>query len=95
MTASEIQPYCPYLCKGDDGKIILNKRHSYWAQVQVNMAILNVSYCDFIVFCSYDKSFVVVPVEFDYVNCKALLLKLKNIFCEKMIHVICEKNEYK
>jgi len=39
-----------------------NKKHSYYGQVQMGMAILNVPFTHFVIFASFDKSFVIMNI---------------------------------
>ena len=47
LTPEEIENF---MCRGDDMMLHLPKTHPYYAQVQGKMAILNVEWCDFVVF---------------------------------------------
>lgn len=51
------------LVKGEDGEHHLNKSHAYFAQVQGEMAIMGLEWCDFVVFSGGDV--VVDRVWFD------------------------------
>uniref|UniRef100_A0A1X7TTM1 Uncharacterized protein n=1 Tax=Amphimedon queenslandica TaxID=400682 RepID=A0A1X7TTM1_AMPQE len=54
------------LQRGENGLLSPRRNHSYYAQVQKEMAILNVDWCDFVV---YSKDTVIVDHivrDFDY-----------------------------
>lgn len=88
---NEVIKGCDYL-KEVDGEITLEKKHMYYAQVQTNMAILNLQNCDFVVYSSFEDEYKCIDVKFDLKFTTTLLFKLKNIYFEKMIHNICVKN---
>ena len=52
LTPHEIADKFPdfYMQKGSDGQLHLSRSHPYYAQVQGEMAILDVEWCDFVVF---------------------------------------------
>lgn len=82
---------CKYLTLNSEGRPKLRKRHTYYAQVQLGMAILNLSQCDFIVYNSFEDRCVVVKVDVDLDFVHELLSKLSSIFFRKMLHTLCKK----
>lgn len=48
-----------------DKRFTLNKKHTYYAQVQVNMWVMKCAKADFIIYSSKDDDFVVVEVDYD------------------------------
>ena len=55
-----------FILRGEDGLLHLPEKHPYYAQVQDEMTILNVEWCDFVV---YSNGAVVVDrilADFDY-----------------------------
>lgn len=56
------------------------------------MVMLNVTSCDFLIYSSFDDDYHVIPVDLDIHFCKNLLLDLKLIYFEKLIHKICNTN---
>lgn len=60
----------------------------YYGQVQLGM-VINVNACDFIIYSSFEDKIVTINVPIDIDFCKSLLLNLKIIYYEKMIHEIC------
>jgi len=67
----------------------LKKNHSYYAQVQMGIVLLNVMECDFIVYCSYENENAVLKVKYDEDYCKNLFFSLKVIYFERLIHEVC------
>nr|XP_029712998.1 uncharacterized protein LOC115257492 [Aedes albopictus] len=43
----------------------INRKHKYYAQVQLGMHILNIQKCDFIIFSKYEGNFAVVEIDYD------------------------------
>ncbi|XP_058828116.1 uncharacterized protein LOC131688009 [Topomyia yanbarensis] len=62
-----------------DAKYYLNKKHSYYAQCQVNMHILNCETTDFIVYSKQENDFIVIEVGYD------------KTFAEELLHVLKKK----
>lgn len=87
-TSAELVLHCEYL-QITDNSVVLKKKHMYYAQVQLGMAILNISECDFIVYSKFSKSFVNIIVPRDEIFLNSLLNKLQNIYFSHMIHEIC------
>lgn len=78
-----------HLCNFLDSSLQLRRKHTYYAQVQLLMLVLNLNYCDFIVFSSSCKQYFKLEIPFDATFCKDLSSKLKNIYFNHMLHVLC------
>jgi len=78
-----------FVVKDTKGNWVIKKKHAYYAQVQLGMVMLNVTSCDFLIYSSFDDDYHLIPVELGIHFCKHLLLDLKLIFFEKLIHEIC------
>ncbi|KAJ8915422.1 hypothetical protein NQ315_003183 [Exocentrus adspersus] len=98
-----IEIKCPYVgktkplsqCLGElkflvKGTTELKKRHTYYAQIQPGMDVLNLPSCDFIIYSSFDNEIIIINVNFDFEYCKYMLGILTSNFFQHMIHVICE-----
>lgn len=48
-----------------DGKVSFKRKHQYYCQIQLGMAILNVNATDFVVYASHDASFFTLTVPYD------------------------------
>lgn len=79
-----------FISKNDDGSLILNKKHTYYAQVQLGLVLINLSSCDFIIYNSLQHNYKVINVNFDDKYCKTLLQVLKIVYFEKLLHTICQ-----
>lgn len=86
--SAELVLHCDYL-QIENSHIILKKKHPYYAQVQIGMAILNLKECDFVVYSKFSKSFVNIIVPLDEPFARDLLEKLQNIYFFNMLHEIC------
>ena len=53
LTKSQLQSFC---CKVEQGQLWLKENHDYYYQVQMQMAICNVLWCDFVVWSSAGMS---------------------------------------
>ncbi|KAJ8976152.1 hypothetical protein NQ317_018091 [Molorchus minor] len=58
----------------------LKKKHIYFGQVQLGMAILNLFSCDFVLYSSFDESLFIINVPFDEPFCQQMLAKLQQNF---------------
>lgn len=79
---------CKYL-QEQDGCLTVKKKHQYYAQVQLGMAVLNLKQSDFILYAPFDNSFVNIPIEYNEEYTKNLIQKLQYNYFHKMLHVIC------
>lgn len=66
-----------YLKKDEtNGQYLLKKKHKYYAQVQINMFLLNVKNCDFVIYKYQIKRCVIISVPFDDTLIEEILPKL-------------------
>ncbi|XP_050513297.1 uncharacterized protein LOC114327559 [Diabrotica virgifera virgifera] len=79
---------CDYL-QIENHKVILKRKHPYYGQIQLGMAILNLAECDFVVYSKFSNSFANIVTPFDKIFANSLLEKLQRIYFSKMIHQIC------
>ena len=82
MTPTEIANKYPdfYMKLGDDYQLHLPPNHSYYAQIQGEMAVLDVEWCDFVVFSN--DIVVVDRIVADYDYWEDLLEKLLFATCD-------------
>lgn len=92
MSLPQLIKECIYLVEEKD-TVTLKKKHSYYAQVQLGMAVLNLKQCDFVVYCSSENNLIVIKVDLDTDYVHKLTAKLKNIFFTKMLHTVCENKK--
>ncbi|XP_050457534.1 uncharacterized protein LOC126854641 [Cataglyphis hispanica] len=73
-----------------DGETIsLKKRHEFYGQVQLGMAVINVKKTSFVIYSSFDKRAFILTVDFDSVFVIKMLTALKKAYYQKMLHIIC------
>ena len=72
-------------------QLTLKQRHAYYAQIQISMAILNLQSTDFLIYTPFDNNLTTLSISFDEEYTKDLLCSLKEIYFDKMMHFICEK----
>ena len=72
-------------------KLHLNKNHSYYDQVQMQLALTTQTWCDFVFYTS--KRLVVDRVEFDRTHWEQLRDKLVVFYFEYLLDAIIEKND--
>lgn len=86
--SAELVIQCDYLKITDCG-VVLKKKHMYYSQIQLGMAILNIPECDFVIYSKFSKSFVNIIVPRDDLFLNNMLNKLQDIYFLYMIHEIC------
>lgn len=75
------------------GILYLKKKHKYYGQVQLGMAVLNVMKCLFVMYAPFDGNVFIITVELDRCFVLEMVLGLKNIYFSYMIHEICLDKE--
>lgn len=70
----------------------LKKRHAYYGQVQLGMAILNIKETDLALYSSQSDTLLKINVPFDEDFAKRLLITVTKYF-KNMLHVFCERNK--
>lgn len=71
--------------------IEFKRNHEYFCQIQLGMAILNVSSTDFIVYASYDASFMIINILYEEQYILNVLSTVKQIYSH-MLHFECKKD---
>lgn len=84
---------CKYVEIDEEGIPKLKKRHQYYGQIQFGMAILNLSECDFVIYSTFSKSYIVINIKLDIGYCIELIKKLQNIYFNNMLHEICKNKK--
>lgn len=69
----------------------LNPKHAYYAQVQVNMFILNCKSADFLIYSEKEDDLFIVQVEYDLSFTESLINTLRDVYITKMLPAIVEK----
>ncbi|XP_053698879.1 uncharacterized protein LOC128745832 [Sabethes cyaneus] len=73
------------------GKFVLNKNHAYYCQVQLNMWILNLQSCDFIIYSCKEDDFELIEVPFDKEFAVKILNDLKQLFFQRMLGILLKR----
>lgn len=74
----------------ENGKYQLKKKHKYYGQVQMGMAVLNLSKTYFVIYASFDDSVIIMDVDFNYDFTCNMLTDVKQKYFKKMIHHCCK-----
>ena len=72
-----------------DGKVQLNKRHSYYDQIQMQLALTTQTCCDFVVYTS--KCLVIDRIRFDKDYWEELVPKMLNFYFTHILDQLIEK----
>lgn len=89
-TVSEILAGTKFLTESE-GKFTLRKKHSYYGQVQMGMAVLNLRQTDFVIYAPFDDSIEIISIPFDEYFVKDLLYTLKTVYFNCMLHNVCRE----
>jgi len=89
LSIKDLIPRLNFIIQNSDDSLSLKKNHSYYAQAQMGMVLLNVQMCDFIIYSSYDNNYTVINVIYDELYCKDLFFSLKKIYFERLLHEAC------
>ncbi|XP_054708820.1 uncharacterized protein LOC129221113 [Uloborus diversus] len=68
-----------------DNEYKLKKRHTYYGQVQLGLFLTSTKSCLFVIFCTYDKSYISVKVDYDADFLEKYLKKLKNVYFNQFL----------
>lgn len=79
--------------KFSGNKISLKKQHKYYGQVQLGMAIINVQKTVFLIYASFDKSYIIINIKFDKEFVINMLTNLTKLYFNTMLHKICLRND--
>lgn len=66
----------------------LKKKHAYYGQVQLNLLIMDLKKCDFIIYSQFSKCGYIVEIEFDSDFCKNYFNVLKDIYFKQYLPVL-------
>jgi hypothetical protein len=80
---------CDWLCK-ETGHSSLKRKHAYYGQVQLGMAILNVQSCDLVIYSPKSKSFATIVVPFDVQFATELFKIISYKYFNNMLHFVCK-----
>lgn len=84
---------CKFLCLVKDD-LKLKTRHQYYAQIQFGMALLNLKYCDFVIYSNVSHTIKIITVDFNEEYACDLLTALKNNYFKKCYMKYVKIQEY-
>lgn len=67
----------------------MKPKHKYYGQVQLGMAVINVSNAFFVIYASHDRSLIVIEVPLDDTFVYDMLHNLKYMYFNVMLHQMC------
>lgn len=77
----------------NEEEMFLKKKHTYYAQVQLNMAVLNVQRTSFMMYSPFNDEAIVIQVPFDVQFTTEMLTVLKFVYYNFMLHCICQEKK--
>ena len=86
-----ISPYPCILIDKENGKIVINKKHTYYDQIQMQLAITCRTWCDFVLYTS--KGLVVDRVAFDADYWENLQKNILGFYFKHMLPEIVDCDE--
>lgn len=81
------------LFKSNEQIILLEKKHRYYGQIQLGMAVLNVPFTYFVLYSSFEKQVFTLKVDRDDAFLCSMLTTLKQTYFNHMLHYICMNKE--
>lgn len=79
----------PFLYKHDN-QFKLKEKHMYYAQIMINLIILNVKVCDLVIYSSFSKSGLIIPVQFDEPFAKEIFKVLTSVYFQRYLPVLAD-----
>lgn len=67
----------------------VKKKHKYYGQLQLGMAVINVQVSYFFIYCAHDRSYLIIKVNIDVEFILTMLSALKRVYFSKFLHEIC------
>lgn len=91
LKCETVKKYIKYC--SEDGMWKLNKKHTYYCQVQMCMWVLGTAKCDFILYSLKEDDFLLIEVSFDLEFVKKVVSGLKQLYFSKMlVHLLPKTN---
>ena len=69
--------------------VTFNKKHDYYCQIQMGMALLNVQSADFMIFASFDSTYIILNVLLDRDYITKVFTAVKKAYFNFMLHYLC------
>lgn len=73
-----LNPSSSFYCKSINGKLVLKKTHNYYYQIQGIMGIMNLKWCDFVIWTPSNMS--IERIEFEAPFFDNVLIKLRDFY---------------
>lgn len=87
---ASVLPKLKYLSKTNAG-YSLREANSYYGQVQLNMLLLNLQQCDFIVYGKFSKCGYIINVKFNPKFAENLYNTLTSVYFKFYLPVLCDE----
>lgn len=79
---------------GQNGsEYFLKKKHQYYGQVQLGMAVLNLELTHFVIYSLFENDIFIINVKRDDAFLKEMLFAIKKVFYSVMVHNVCLRKE--
>ncbi|KAM7302213.1 uncharacterized protein ISCGN_017730 [Ixodes scapularis] len=89
VTAKAVLAACDFLDCDEAGNYMPKQRHTYYAQMQLGMVLLDVRKCDMVIYADKDESIEVISVDFDEAFTLPLLTKVKDLYFTHVLPILC------
>lgn len=86
-----VLPNLRYLSYSSEVGYTLKEAHTYYGQVQLNMLLLNLEKCDFIIYGKYSKCAYIINVDFNPIFAENLYNTLRNIYFKYYLPILCNE----
>lgn len=92
-TATDVVEGLNYLTGSvTDNTLKLKTNHQYYGQVQLQMLLSGLKICHFIIYASYDNSFIGIEIPFDAKFTADMLQVLRYVYFANVLPILCEMN---
>ncbi|XP_066586740.1 uncharacterized protein [Prorops nasuta] len=77
-------------CLFRDGEnLMMKKKHQYYGQIQLGMAVLNLNVTYFVIYSSFDKGMCYLKIMRDNIFIITMLFALKKVYFKYKLHAVC------
>ncbi|XP_044744755.1 uncharacterized protein LOC123306701 [Coccinella septempunctata] len=88
QTITEVVRTCDYISDQS-----LKRKHKFYGQIQMGMAMLNLKKCFLVLYAAFDRSILILEEEYDEEFAENMIIRIKKKYFENMIHIICDKDD--
>lgn len=92
LSANDILAQLNYLYLDEENIYRLKKKHQYYGQIQLGLAVTNFKMCNLMIYCTHNNSYKIIEVEIDEEFLKKFLQTLIQIYFKYALPYFYQKN---